>query len=115
MTTTQDLNAELIRLSRKLDEAHAELVKQARAYADAEHAYRLARSSAFLSSSGTVGEREAHTDQATAGVRRDRDLAEGLKQSALEAVRSLRGQMSATQTIAGSLKAEMELARTGPN
>lgn len=112
--TYQELSDEMVRLSALLDQAQAELLAKVREAAETEHEYRLARSSAFLSASGTVAEKEAHTDQACASKRRDRDIAEGLKVAALEQIRSARAQLSACQTLASAHKAEAELARSGP-
>lgn len=113
--TPNELNQELLRLSRRLDAAHADLVKAVREYAEREHAYRLARSSAFLTAEGTIADKESKVDQSCGDLRKERDIAEGMKVSALELVRSLRSQLSALQTVSSSVKAEAELARVGPN
>lgn len=111
--TLEELSDEMIRLSSLLDQAQAELLTKVREAAETEHEYRLAKSSAYLSASGTVAEREAHVDQSCASKRRDRDIAEGLKVAALEQIRSARAQLSACQTLSAAHKAEAELARTG--
>lgn len=114
MITVAELNAELIRLSKKLDEAQAELVKQVSIEATAEHEFRKARANAFLATSGTVAEREASTDKTTADERYRAHLAQGLAKSALEAVRNIRQQLSALQTLAGAAREEAKLSRYGP-
>jgi hypothetical protein len=53
-------------------------------------------------------------DSAAVHLRKARDIAEGMKMAALEAVRSRRAQLSAVQSIANAVKAETEFARTGP-
>lgn len=49
-----------------------------------------------------------------ADARRVRDLAEGMRQAGLEAVRSRRAQISALQSLLSADRSEMEIARTGP-
>lgn len=59
LITPQDLNAEMLRLSRELDVAHAELIEAGRASAEADHCYRLTKAKAFLRAAGkTVADRE---------------------------------------------------------
>lgn len=82
-------------------------------YAKAERAYRLAKATAYLSTTGTVAEREARAEPAINEIRYSRDLAEGLRLSGLEAVRSNRGVLSAIQSLAGLYRAEAEFDRTG--
>lgn len=111
-----DLTAELLRLSKLLDDALGYLRRSTEQYADAEHVYRLEKARAWIETpAGTVAEREAAVNGATAKLRRDRDLAEGMKQAGLEAVRSRRAQLSALQTLAGAYREEAMLARTGPS
>lgn len=111
-----DLRAEMIRLSGLIEEALTELRQRVEEYADAEHAYREARAMAWIAvPSGTVAQREAWIDGDTVDKRRDRDLADGLRQAALEAVRSRRAQLSALQTISNAEREEMAFSRTGPS
>lgn len=115
MTDIAGLTAELLRLSKLLDDALSYLRRSTAEYADAEHAYRQGKARAWLDQrEGTVPEREAWVNGLTADLRRKRDLAEGMRQAALEAVRSRRAQLSALQTIAGAAREEAMLARTGP-
>lgn len=113
MNTVSQMNAELTRLSRRLDEVQADLVKAVHEEARAEHEFRKARAHAYLATSGTVGEREASVDKSTADERYQAHLAAGLAKAQLEAVRSLRGQLSALQTMAGAVREELYLTRTG--
>lgn len=113
------MHEELERLSRLLDAGLAALRDQAHEYADAEQEYREAKARAWVEvrgalPDGTVPERDAWVGGVTAVQRRRRDLADGMRQAALEAVRSRRGQISAMQTLANVDRAELELARTGP-
>lgn len=110
-----ELTTEMLRLSKLLDDALGYLRRSTEEYAEAEHAYRLAKASAWIEApAGTVAEREARINGATASMRRTRDLADGMKSAAMEAVRSRRAQLSALQTLAGAYREEAQLARTGP-
>lgn len=110
-----ELTAEMLRLSKLLDDALSYLRRQAVEYAEAEDAYRLARSKAILAASGTVDEKKAQADLETSEQRQRALLADGMRQAALEAVRSRRGQLSALQSVTAAYRAEAELARTAPD
>jgi len=106
------LTAEAWRLSQLLDKGIMALRDAAVAYAEAEHEYRSQNAMAYLETeSGTVAEREAHVYALVGDYRRRRDLADGQKLAALEAVRSRRAQLSAVQSILSAHRAEAELAR----
>ena len=108
----EHLTAEAWRLSQLLDKGVAALRDAGVAYAEAEHQYRSAKAMAYLETeSGTVAEREAHVYAIMGEHRRTRDLADGQKVAALEAVRSRRAQLSALQTLIAAHRAEVELAR----
>ena len=108
----EHLTAEAWRLSQLLDKGVAALRDAGVAYAEAEHQYRSAKAMAYLETeSGTVAEREAHVYAIMGEHRRRRDLADGQKVAALEAVRSRRAQLSALQTVIAAHRAEVELAR----
>lgn len=109
-----NLGEEMARLSRLIDQGLQALRDQAAELAEAENEYRLAKATAWISApAGTVPEREAWVNGQTAGMRRRRDLAEGLRQAALEAVRSRRTQVSALQTLLNAHQEEAKFARTG--
>jgi hypothetical protein len=109
------LTAEAVRLSGLLDKGIAALRASAVRFAEAEHAYRSASAMAYLETeSGTVAEREAHVYALVGDLRRHRDLADGEKVAALEAVRSRRTQLSALQSLLAAHRAEADFARTGP-
>ena len=108
----EHLTAEAWRLSQLLDKGVAALREAGVAYAEAEHQYRSAKAMAYLETeSGTVAEREAHVYAIMGEHRLARDLADGQKVAALEAVRSRRAQLSALQTLIAAHRAEAELAR----
>lgn len=102
------------RLSGLLDDALAFLKRQTADYAEAEDAYRMARARAYLESAGTVDERKSAADLATSEQRQRAHLTDGMRQAALEAVRSRRAQISALQSLLNAYRAEAELAGTGP-
>lgn len=105
-----------MRLSRLLDSGLTALRDQATEFAEAEREYRRGKGQAWLvAPEGTVAVREAWVNENTADLRYRRDLAEGMRQAALEAVRSRRAQISALQTWLNAEKEEAAFARTGPN
>lgn len=114
ITSSRDLTQEMLRLSRLLDEAQADLETWVRREAEAENEYRKARANAYLATSGTVGERESSVDKTTGEERRKAHLAAGMTKASLESVRNRRTQLSVLQTIANAYKAEADFARTGP-
>lgn len=110
---------EMRRLSQLLDDALGYSGRQVKAYADAESAYRQGRASAWVKvridlPNATVAERDAWVDGVTAELRKARDIADGMRQVGIEAIRSRRQQISALQSLLARDKAEAELARTGP-
>lgn len=112
--TPNDAAEEMRRLSQLLDDALAYLRSQTVEYAHAEDAYRMSRGRAYLEAEGTVDERKAQADLATSPQRQRAHLADGMRQAALEAVRSRRGQISALQSLLNAHRAEAEFVRTQP-
>lgn len=116
MTGIDDMAEEMARLSRLLDQGLQALRDQAREVAESEQAYRRLKAEAWLQApEGTVSERSAWVDGKTADARFARDLAEGMRTAALEAVRSRRTQVSALQSLLAAHRAEADFARTGPS
>lgn len=121
--TVAEMYEEAMRLSALIDEGIAALGRVAREYAEAEAAYRRAKSEAWVECPSdeagakpavwTAARREAWVNSETATMRERRDIAEGMKQAGLEAVRSRRAQLSAVQTFANAHREEAALARTG--
>lgn len=108
-----EANSEMRRLAQLLDDALGFLKRQTREYAEAEAAYRKLKAEAWLTvPAGTVPEREAHVNGATADTRLKRDLADGMRTAALEAVRSRRAQLSALQTLLNAHQEEAKFSRT---
>jgi hypothetical protein len=110
----ETLAGEARRLSSLIDRGVQALLASSVKLADAEHEYRLAKARAYLATVGTVAEREAETYGAVGDLRRARDLADGERLAALEAIRSRRTQLSALQSLLAAYRSEADLARTGP-
>src|SRR5262245_1441245 len=111
---------EMHRLSGLLDDGLKELRDQAKMVATAEAAYRRGKAEAWvractLDCGRLAKDLEAWVDATTSDLRHERDLADGLRQAALESVRSRRTQISALQTLANADRAEAEFARVGPS
>jgi hypothetical protein len=109
-----ELNDILLAAASELRTALEELERRSRDYADMESVYRKAKAVAYLHSAGTVGEREAEVSLETADLRAAALMADVLKVSSLEAVRSKRSVLSAIQTVANLTREELNLVRTGP-
>jgi hypothetical protein len=124
--TPAELAAEAFRLSGLIDSGVAALRDQSRALAETEHAYRRGKAEAWLrcphdphdtragEREWTAARREAWVDAECADLRRDRDLADGMRTAALEALRSRRTQLSALQSLLAANREEQAMARTGP-
>jgi len=108
------LATEAERLSRLIDKGVTDLTKTAVELAHAESDYRKARAVAWHQTEGTAKQREDEVNALTAPERLQRDLKEGRRVAALEALRSRRAQLSALQSVANAERAEAELAGKGP-
>lgn len=110
-----ELADEMSRLSRLIDQGLTALRDQSRELAQAENEYRKQKSVAWMQApAGTVPERTAWVESQTADLRMRRDLADGLRTAALEAVRSRRTQVSALQSLLAAHREEAGLARYSP-
>jgi hypothetical protein len=111
---TVDLD-EMKRLSRKIEDGIKAIVVESQRLAEAERSYRKAKAVAWVKvGEGTAAFREAQVDAQTADLRFERDLADGMRRAAIEAVRSRQQQLSALQTVIRAHRAEAELAGFGP-
>lgn len=107
---------EMERLSLLLEQGLDVLREASTELAHAEFRYRKERGVQWAKTADqklVVAERDARVDAETAEQRLERDLAEGKRQSALEAVRSRRQQLSAWQSWIAAERAEAELTRVG--
>jgi hypothetical protein len=110
--TPAQIESEIRRLARKLEDRTDELAGLFRGAAEADVAYRLAYAKALLVADGdTVSAREAHATLTTAELLLDRKVAEAVADAGRESVRSMRDQLSAVQSVGAMLRAQMDLAR----
>jgi hypothetical protein len=116
--TGTELNHRLFTLSDALTVAQQELKDSAIEWAKAENEYRKAKAIAYITIKGapeqhkaTVATLEAMVDKSCADERQRAYMARALKEAALENVRSVRAQINALQSIAASVRSEMEMAR----
>lgn len=114
--TPSEAAAELRRLSALLDDALGYLRRQVAELAEAENVYRKARARSWVQvdRAATAREKEDAVNAATADARERRDLADGMRQAALEAVRSRRQQISAWQSLMNAMRAEADALNFGP-
>lgn len=111
-----EVQTEMRRLSVLIDKGVEALAASARELATTESEYRKAKALAYVQiTEGTAAAREAAVNGATADLRYQRDLADGMAKAALEALRSRRTQISALQTLVNAHGEELKLARTGPD
>lgn len=123
----REYNDELLRLSRLLDAGLEMLRDQAHVLAEAENAYRKGRSEAWFRCPNDLpgtkaadrewiaARREDWIAGETAELRKARDIAEGMKVAALEAVRSRKTQISSLQTLLNAYQEQARFDRTGPD
>lgn len=116
------LTARLVAEVNRLRESQTELENQARNFAGAERIYRMHQAWALLQVDGrNQAERQAnaegleHDGRTLSDSRYARDLAEGLRTSAIEAVRGQRQVISALQSLIASERSESELLRYAPH
>lgn len=109
--TTAEIIEHGRQLSTLIDSAVQELRRASRAEAEAEHAYRLAKARAWLTSGGQLAkEREAFVDADTADARRLRDIAAGEREAARNALRARQAQLDWLRSVISAHRTEMSLA-----
>lgn len=113
------LEAEVDSLSADLVEGLKELRENSVDLANAEHAYRKAKSEAWVLvkdalPKATVPEKTAWVDAHCADLRLVRDMADLMRQVALEVVRSRRTQVSSKQSLLSAHTEEARFDRTAP-
>lgn len=107
-------------LSRQGDAALAFLKAKVMEHAEAEAIYRAAKAEAWVlvrdkDDIQLAAERQAWVEAHTAQLRKARDIALGLRQAALEAIRWRRGQLSSLQTTTNAFIEEAKFVRGGPS
>ena len=115
--TPGEITDEMLHRSRQLDDALAYAKRAADEHSEAESDYRAAHAHAFIEAKdagATDALAKAKADVHAQGAKKRQVLAADMAQVAVEAVRSRRAQLSAAQTAGNAMRAELELARTGP-
>jgi hypothetical protein len=113
--TPAQLVDQLLSAKKDVDDAQDELIRYTKESAEAERDYRKERARAYVQCpAGNVDAKKAWVDATTADMRFTRDLADGMRQAALELVRSRRAQLTTMQTVANSVREEAALERTAP-
>lgn len=116
-----DSIAEVFRLSDLLDKDITELRRMVVEAANRESEYRRVKAQKWVEApvgatrgEWTAAQRESWVNAETGDLRAARDIADGLRQAALEATRNHRAQLSAMQSWLNADRAELEFARTSP-
>lgn len=99
-----DVEAELLRLVERLEDATLELGRLAEQAAHAEVAAKLGYARAYLAADGPVASREASATVASAEETLARRLAEGQQMAQRELLTTLRTQIDALRTIAANMR-----------
>lgn len=110
-----DLNNELCRLSSALETANTQLREHSHAWALAESNYKGKKATERLQAKAdnpkaTIPELDAMVDLKCSQERQSAYICRALKEADIEYVRSLRAQLSALQSVAASVRSEMEMA-----
>lgn len=108
-----EINRLLFEAAEDLRAALRELDDRSRDAAVNDQVWRRSRARAYVQTNGTVAERDAEVEIQTSDERYRAKLSEDLKMSALEAVRSKRAILTASQTSANLSRDEMAFARSG--
>ncbi len=104
----------MITAKRDIDDAFTEYEKAILEAAKADREAKLAKATAYLATSGTVAERNAHMDKATADEQYRAKLAEDKRRAMHLLVEHRRQWLSALQSLASLTKAEAQLAAWEP-
>lgn len=91
-------------LSTELSRVTSELYKATREAAQARHDHRVARARAYLAADGTVAERDAHAELASADQMLTRELAEAVERSLIENGRNVRAQLEGMRSLNTNLR-----------
>lgn len=107
-STQVDVEAEILRLSARLEEATDEYARLITLAAEAEVNHKKEWAKATLrATGGTVAEREAEAVLATVDDLMQRKMSEALAGAQKELAHSLRTQLSALQTLAANIRAQV--------
>lgn len=105
-----ELAVELMRLSEELAKAHDDTVQSAHDYAQAERDHTIAYAKARASAEGRDADtRKANAEDECAEQKYMKTLRDLLRQSCRDQETNLRQQMSALQTVAQTVKHEIDM------
>ena len=113
MTTLGDIAERLSQLSRALDRQTDEAEKLDRRAVDARHAYELAYSRAFLSSTGSVDARKHHAVIVTEADKLGAEIADQVLRACRARIATIKVQIETGRSLSSALKAEISLAGSG--
>ena len=108
-----DVATRLMELSRALDTQTGEAEKLDRAAVDAKHAYEIAFSRAFLSSTGSMDQRKHHAVIATEVEKLDSEIADQVLRACRARIATLKTQIETGRSLSAALRAEISLAGSG--
>lgn len=112
--TPDAVEAELRRLSHRLEDKADQLAGLLHSAAEADVAFKVEHAKALLRSRAkTAGQREAEATIDTADLLSAKRCAEAVADACRESVRATRDQLSAVQTIASNMRQEMQWAGRG--
>ena len=107
--TPAEVEAEILRLSRLLDLATAEIAKRGRACANAKIDHRVAFATARLAATGTIPEREDVATLASQDEARVYELAAATLGAAQDAARNTRSQLDALRSVNANVRVQAGL------
>ena len=107
--TKQELENNLLAAVEELRVARSQLEPLAKEWATAEQKYRKAQSIALLAASGTIPEKKAHVDRVCNDEMLAAHAADALRDAVAKNCKAIEVEISAYQTLAGIMKAEMGL------
>ena len=110
--TAFEIHEQMIEAARQVDACVEEYKRRADAYAIAKHGSEMAQAIAFPSTKGTVDERKATVMRMCGEVMLMELQADALKNSADRALKAALAKLSAIQSSAAALRAELQLVRT---
>jgi hypothetical protein len=112
LMTPYDVQEAMLARSGDIDEAIRQHRDRHRELAEKKHLARVAYNTALLTASGsTAAERKARAEQGCEELIYQKEMAEALADSSLEALRARRDQLNALNGLAYTVREEMKLAR----
>lgn len=111
--TAFELSQAMVNKSHEIDQAVAEYKRQSKDYATAKHASELGQAQAqgMLPKGGTVDQRKAIVVVQCERLIAHEYMTDALKNGADKALRAYTAQLSALQSLATALRAELQMAR----